>query len=104
MPCDGARDSFDGGEVRVTVGQRRRSHTDEDRFSPCNRLFGRPEAQPASLSDGLDHVLQVWLKQRHHASLEFGKFFEVAFAAENIMANLCEASGGRETYVAGAND
>src|SRR5580658_2795034 len=104
MFCDCSRDTFDGRKVGISIRKRRRSHTDEDRFSPCNRLFGGPEAQSAGFSDAFDNVLQAWLKQWHHASLEFRKFFEVAFAAENIVADLGQASGGRETYVARAND
>ncbi len=102
--CDRSRDTFNGGKVGVAVRKRRRSHTDEDRVSPRNRLFGGPEAQPASLSDALDHVLQVWLKQRHDAILQFGEFFDVAFTAENVVADLGQTSSGRQTYITRAND
>jgi hypothetical protein len=46
----------------------------------------------------------VWLEQWHDAILKFGQFFGIAFAAENIVANLRQASSGCQTYITGAND
>jgi hypothetical protein len=60
--------------------------------------------ESASLAASLDNVLQVRLKERHDPILQLGEFFEVAFAAEYIVANLCQASSGGETDIACAND
>src|ERR1700730_2403342 len=104
MFCNCSGDSLDGGKVRITVWQRWRSYTDKDRFSPGDRFIGRPKAKTARFSHALDNVLQMRLKQWHPPNFQFAKLFEVAFAAEDIVADLGQASSGRQTYVARAND
>jgi hypothetical protein len=60
--------------------------------------------QSARLAARLNDVLQVRFKERHAPILQLGEFFEVAFAAEYVVANLCQASGGRQTHIPCADD
>src|ERR1039458_3359084 len=101
---DGSRDSFDGGKVRITVRERRRSDTNEDRFSPRDCVFRGSELETASFASGLDYVLQVRLEDLPRPVLQFRELFEVALTAEYVVADLCQASSGSETYITRAND
>src|SRR5580692_657633 len=96
---DRSSHSFNGGKICVTVGQRRRAYTNEDRVSPGNGVFGRAEMQAASLSNRLDYVLKMGFEERHNSVLQFREFLDVAFAAEDIVADLRQTGGGRETHV-----
>src|ERR1039458_5836501 len=101
---DGSRDSFDGGKVRITVRERRRSNTNEDRFSPSDCVFRGSELETAGFAGSLDDVLQVGFEERHRTVLQFRELFEVALAAEYVVADLCQASSRCETYITRAND
>ena len=102
--CDHPSDSLDSTEVGVAVRQGRSSYANKDRATPINCLFGRPEAQPAGLSSRFDNVLEVRLEKRHDAILQLGKFVDITFAAKDIMTDLREAGGGRQTYITCADD
>src|SRR5579863_2776803 len=102
--CNSSRDSFDGGEIRIAIGQWRRSHADEDRISPSNCFFRGPEMQSASVSNAIDNVLEMRLKKRRNSTLQLREFFDVGFTAEDVVADLCQASRGCETNVACADD
>jgi hypothetical protein len=46
----------------------------------------------------------VRLKQRHDAILQFRKFVDVAFTAENVVPDLRQTSSCCQTYITRAND
>jgi hypothetical protein len=101
--CDRSRDCFDGGKVSVAVRQRRGSYTNKDCVSPGDCLRGGTESKSARLEPGLDHILQVGLKQWHFIILQFPELFEVVLTAEYFVSNLREARRGGETHISGAN-
>ena len=63
-----------------------------------------PKVQFSSVSNPLDNVLEMGLKKRHHSVLQFGKFFDVAFAAEDFVTDLRKASRRRKTHITCTND
>jgi hypothetical protein len=86
--CDYSSDSFDGRKIRIAVGQRRRSHANEDYVSPNNTFFRGSEMQSARFSNALDNVLEIGLKKWHDAILQFRELFDIAFTAEDVMPDL----------------
>ena len=63
-----------------------------------------PKPQSTRLARGPDHILKMGLEDWHHAPLQLSQFLEIAFTAKHVVADLRQASRGRKSYVACADD
>ena len=102
---DFARDTFDVGEVHAAVWLRGRGNCDENNLRMVNAVFdaGR-KAQSACGNVALNQFLETGLVDRYLPTPQAINFFLVVVYADDIVADIGQASAGHKTDISRANN
>ena len=102
---DLARDLFDEAEIDAAIRLLRSRHGDEDDLRVIDAILDAAgEAQPLRGDIAVNDFLEARLVDRHLAGLERFDFARIVIDADDVVADVGEASARDETDITGTDD